>query len=188
LPFKVENQAMNKRISPLDIPLQGKKIEFELQESDLPRLKEEATPHLVLCRANLKAVGDQVSMEASYQASLSKTCDCCLKQTKLELHGEFRLTLLPQYLQQREQPGEGEITAEMADIDYYDGKEINLGPYFEDQIFLDLPFRIECSDDCQGICPQCGKDLNKSSCECEEPSVTRPFANLQNLIQTTQEK
>ncbi len=35
-----------------------------------------------------------------------------------------------------------------------------------DDIFLDLPAKYLCSEDCKGLCPTCGKDLNEGSCGC----------------------
>lgn len=34
------------------------------------------------------------------------------------------------------------------------------------EVLLHLPQRILCQEDCQGLCPSCGADLNKESCKC----------------------
>jgi uncharacterized protein len=35
-----------------------------------------------------------------------------------------------------------------------------------EQVLLDLPLRVLCSDDCMGLCPRCGADRNAGSCGC----------------------
>ena len=34
-------------------------------------------------------------------------------------------------------------------------------------LLLELPTRYLCNEDCKGLCPKCGTDLNTSSCNCE---------------------
>jgi uncharacterized protein len=33
--------------------------------------------------------------------------------------------------------------------------------------FLNIPMKLLCKDNCAGICPNCGQDLNKNMCKCE---------------------
>jgi uncharacterized protein len=37
-----------------------------------------------------------------------------------------------------------------------------------EDVFLNLPAKFLCSDDCKGMCFKCGKDLNSGSCSCEK--------------------
>ena len=39
----------------------------------------------------------------------------------------------------------------------------------QDDILLELPIRMLCSEDCKGLCPMCGCNLNKETCSCQEP-------------------
>jgi uncharacterized protein len=36
----------------------------------------------------------------------------------------------------------------------------------QEQVLLALPLKIVCRDDCKGLCPQCGKNLNEGPCAC----------------------
>ena len=40
-----------------------------------------------------------------------------------------------------------------------------------DDILLDLPTKFLCTDDCKGLCPTCGKDLNDGPCQCVKHSL-----------------
>lgn len=55
------------------------------------------------------------------------------------------------------------------DVDrvYFDGRQIDLGVGIREAIMFALPITLLCKDDCHGLCPVCGKNLNKKSCNCK---------------------
>lgn len=59
---------------------------------------------------------------------------------------------------------------------------IELTPVAEQAIFINLPVKTLCRDDCRGLCPVCGCDLNKSQCECRPEAAPSPFAKLKDLF------
>ena len=42
-----------------------------------------------------------------------------------------------------------------------------------EDLFLEMPARFLCSEDCRGLCPNCGADLNLGPCACEAPKDPR---------------
>jgi uncharacterized protein len=44
--------------------------------------------------------------------------------------------------------------------------EVDLRPVVREELALALPQFVECRDDCRGLCPNCGKDLNAGPCGC----------------------
>lgn len=50
-----------------------------------------------------------------------------------------------------------------------------------EDIFLGLPAKFLCRDDCKGLCPQCGRDLNEGPCGCAKPTDPRLEALKQLL-------
>jgi uncharacterized protein len=46
---------------------------------------------------------------------------------------------------------------------------LDLEPLARDAVLLGLPLAPLCSEDCQGLCPQCGTNLNLETCACEAP-------------------
>jgi uncharacterized protein len=57
---------------------------------------------------------------------------------------------------------------------------IDLAPLVHDAIFLDLPLAPLCREQCQGLCPHCGTDLNDETCDCQGPADPR-WATLDEL-------
>lgn len=68
-------------------------------------------------------------------------------------------------VEDKEEPlAEGDL-----DLFGYDGENIDLEPLFREQFVLAIPYAPLCQPDCQGLCSQCGTDLNKAKCTCEKP-------------------
>jgi uncharacterized protein len=51
--------------------------------------------------------------------------------------------------------------------------QIDLRPMVREQWLLNVPSYAECREDCKGICPNCGKDLNEGPCDCPAARDTR---------------
>ena len=47
---------------------------------------------------------------------------------------------------------------------------------------LSLPFRTLCREDCQGLCPRCGKNLNEGACDCEQKELDPRLAPLERWL------
>lgn len=52
---------------------------------------------------------------------------------------------------------------------------IDLGPLTEQTFVLNLPLKTLCRDNCLGLCPRCGKNLNKGKCNCSPSPRTFSF-------------
>lgn len=59
---------------------------------------------------------------------------------------------------------------------------IDLTEAVRQHVLLDIPMVTLCKEDCAGLCPQCGKDLNLGPCDCE-PEVDARMSVLKTLLQ-----
>ncbi len=57
----------------------------------------------------------------------------------------------------------------------------DVDPLVTEDIFLALPFKFLCSEDCKGLCVKCGKNLNDGPCSCKSDTDPRWDALLQLL-------
>jgi uncharacterized protein len=62
-----------------------------------------------------------------------------------------------------------------------DGK-IDLAPLLREYMLLEIPISPLCKDDCKGLCPICGEDLNLTTCNHEEGTSDERFAKLKSLL------
>jgi len=67
-----------------------------------------------------------------------------------------------------------------------DATEIDVTPAVREELVLAAPRFVECRDDCKGICPQCGKDLNAGPCDCAPVTDARwqPLQALKDKLRS----
>jgi len=59
---------------------------------------------------------------------------------------------------------------------------LDLADAMREYALLELPAAPRCREDCKGLCPECGKNLNEGDCDCEGASVDERFAALGKLL------
>ena len=97
-------------------------------------------------------------------AELELTCSRCLEPFTLPVATDFDLRYVPR----TENAGEGEKEVEEDDLStaFYSDDEIDLGQLIMEQLHLALPMKPLCAQECKGLCPQCGTNLNTGACDC----------------------
>jgi uncharacterized protein len=119
-----------------------------------------------------------VFIKGSFSAQIDICCSRCLENTKLSIGSDFAYTLVPAKAETRE---DLELKPEELEISYYQGDFIDLGPIICEQIILQMPIKALCSEECKGLCPQCGANLNASSCNCSSNIIDSRMAVLKNI-------
>lgn len=105
-------------------------------------------------------------------------CARCLEDALIDVDGEIEgYYLLPNSNRELTQEEEDEYVVLGED------RTIDLEPLFGAAISLALPLIPLCCEDCKGLCPQCGHNLNEGPCSCieEEDDSNNPFAILKTL-------
>jgi uncharacterized protein len=62
-----------------------------------------------------------------------------------------------------------------------DVDSVDITEDIREEILLSIPDFPICSDECKGLCAQCGAELNKASCDCEAGERPNPWSALDNL-------
>jgi len=64
--------------------------------------------------------------------------------------------------------------------------EVDVTPAVREELMLAAPRFVECREDCKGLCPQCGKDLNAGPCECDPATEDRwqPLKALKDKLRS----
>jgi uncharacterized protein len=146
--------------------LDTRDYEFDLQE-----------PPLVTGRAD--RAGSDMRVRGRIEAALAAQCDRCLSEVAIPLEIPFDLLYAPA------DPGAGhggEHELHERDLDFavYENDQINLDEMVLEQLELSLPSRVLCREDCRGLCPQCGADLNVEQCNCK-PQIDPRWQALADL-------
>src|SRR3982751_3141602 len=98
------------------------------------------------------------------KTTLQLPCSRCLEPFELPVDQTFDLRYQPH----AHNTGEGEREIEEDDLTtaFYENDEIDLGQLMREQFYLTLPMKPLCSDVCKGLCPVCGTNLNRETCDC----------------------
>lgn len=173
--------ASGMTIEVASIPPEGVEREWErgAEELDLDpeviRLPGPATVH-VTARRN----GQEVHVRGTVQARVAQTCGRCLE----EFERDDELALEVVYLASEEGREADRIPAGQdanVSLAWYDGVRIDLRSEVRDLLMLSGPMFPLCRDDCRGLCPRCGANLNDGPCGCKAEPPTSPFAALSSL-------
>lgn len=114
---------------------------------------------------------------------VSLSCSRCLELADAEVHGELTyLVVHESELEEKREEFDEDMEVTLFPVVSWDEK-INLGPLVWETFVTSLPMRVVCSADCKGLCPQCGANLNKSTCNCKESSRDPRFEVLRTLIE-----
>jgi uncharacterized protein len=124
-------------------------------------------------------VGDTIYIRGQLAATISQECSRCLEMVTLTTSGDFVYTLVPE---QAEVAEDLELDARELETSYYRGDFIDLAPLIYEQIILQVPIKVLCAEDCRGLCPHCGANLNAGSCNCRSDVVDARLAVLKNFI------
>ena len=156
-------------------------FEFQMAREELTILEKSYEFKTVNCQASLFRSQEYFILKGSYQVQIRANCHFCLEPVLLDLDESFSLDLVQEGSQNIPE-GDLEITMDSPDMDFFQGEVIQLTKYFEEQLILDCPFSIICSDDCEGLCASCGQNLNQTDCSCSTENSGNPFAVLKELI------
>lgn len=107
--------------------------------------------------ATLDSVSGGIEVSADVTAPWKGECRRCLQPVTGGLHTHVRELFRP-----RTRDAEpDEETYPLA------GEMLDLQPLVRDALLLELPLAPLCSDECRGLCPSCGADLNAGDCGCD---------------------
>jgi len=102
---------------------------------------------------------------------VESSCARCLEPVARVVDREFDLLYRPEGIDGGEE--ERAVNEAETEIGYYKGEGLLLEDALREQMLLALPMRVVCSENCKGLCPQCGKNLNVETCSCAPPADSR---------------
>lgn len=77
---------------------------------------------------------------------------------------------------------EEEITEEEKEP-LFENNIFDLSEYIRQSVLVEVPIRPLCSEDCKGLCPTCGSNLNEGPCDCPVNIEASPFSVLAELME-----
>lgn len=125
-----------------------------------------------------------IRVQGSYSAVEHVPCARCLEPYRVEAGQDFDLFYQPHSAGQPITE-EIELKEKDTDVSFFWGDGIEVGDILREQIFLSLPMKPVCREECRGLCPHCGNNRNLEACDCEsvlhDPRL-EPLLKIKNRI------
>jgi uncharacterized protein len=159
---------------------------FEPGAMDLGSEYRQCTPIETSGRADLveehqgkhKIIQD-IRVQGRLSTRLELNCARCLEPVTQDVKREFDLLYRPQGADAGRD--EMSVTDAEAEISYYEGEGIQLEDVVREQVLLAAPLKAICRDDCKGLCPYCGTNLNQEQCSCPASPGEPGWAALKEI-------
>lgn len=159
-----------------DLAVHPRDFEEELQPGvlDLGEDVRQIAPLRTTGRAELveehhgkHEVIQDIRLRGNLSTGLELPCARCVEPVRQDVKRNFELLYRP--LGADAGRDELSVTDAEAEIGYYQGDGILLEDLLREQVLLALPLKVVCRENCKGLCPQCGKNLNQEQCSCSTP-------------------
>ncbi len=121
---------------------------------------------------------DRFRLAGTARTELELDCSRCLEPFREPFEASFDQRYVPA---DSGPAGEREVPEEDLDTSVYRDDGIDLDEMLREQFYLALPMKPLCREDCAGLCPQCGTNLNAGSCECTTAWEDPRLAPLKGL-------
>ncbi len=149
------------------------KLDTSVGFSDAEFLGESYRFEEPLCvRGRVYNNGQSLVLEADVTGKMKTECARCLDEVEVDVAFSVH-----ELLSQRE-----ENETDNEDIILFDGYEIELDDIVADNFLMNVSGRYLCDDDCRGLCPECGHNLNHGDCGCNNDYIDPRWQALADIL------
>jgi len=145
-------------------------VELELEPFELGGQRYLHVPEKVPAELAISKATTDTVFELAFADRLHGPCYRCLGDAVLEI------SIAAREYQATNPEGSDELQTP-----YVVNDQLDLGSWARDALALELPDKILCRDDCAGLCPMCGKNLNHDPHEHEEEHRDSRWSALESL-------
>lgn len=119
----------------------------------------------------VKNMAGYMFLSAQVKGSYQTQCARCAEPVCSELEISFEKDI-----------ASGDVSRENDDYVFIEDKKLDLIVPVEEQLMLEMPSKTLCREDCRGLCPKCGKNLNEGACSCPAHEPDPRLAILKTLL------
>lgn len=153
---------------------ESNKQSFEMETSLNPDLfKKYLVKDFGPCQihVDIYKVNDNQFIDFRYDVDVVYSCARCLTDVKRHLKESTS----------REIVFDGNKFGEDVGVLIVEDEIIDLEEMLLESLYINLETAVLCDEDCKGLCPKCGIDLNKETCECDLNDIDPRFAKLMDF-------
>ncbi len=137
-------------------------------------------PAVVRADLHIGRSGRGVLLRGSFSGGLDLVCSRCLEL--FHYQAQDRFDLFCELAPQGQPEEEHEVPGDELDVTYLEEGRINTDRLLRENLLLSLPLQPLCREECRGLCPQCGANLNHGVCGCRETATDPRLQILKKLL------
>jgi uncharacterized protein len=133
-------------------------------------LPPEGWPGRVAGDLKVERNGERITVRGRIRSAAWLECVRCLKGYEMSLDVPLEV------FAERSGTGSRRDESELERDDYmmfHDGRRLDLSGQVREALLLELPIAPHCRENCEGLCPRCGADLNDGPCVCSDRIAVR---------------
>jgi uncharacterized protein len=132
-----------------------------------------------------RAGGDAFRVTGRATTRLELECSRCVEPFEVPVDAAFELRYVP--ASENGGAGEREIAEDDLTTAFYRDGSLDIIDLLREQFQLALPMKPLCTDECRGLCPECGVNLNRTDCGCTPKWEDPRLAALEVLLRPEKE-
>ena len=108
---------------------------------------------------------DSLSFRGQIRSEIEQTCGRCLKTLQTDVARPFEL--------------------------FYETKgllEVDTTDDLREALIIEHPISFVCSEDCRGLCPKCGINLNELNCRCDKSDAKPLSSSIKRIMESRRQK
>lgn len=161
-----------------DIPAEGRSFTLDNQDIWMDSWKQfsmDITPLAPMTGTfTVQLQDDGVLVRGTLAGKVATHCDRCAEETPVDIDQSFDIFEVP--------PLRGEDVLEPSLLRRVGRRlELDAGSMLWEEFVLALPIKPLCRDDCKGLCPECGENLNSGLCACPTGPTDPRLAALSGI-------
>lgn len=146
---------------------------FESVMGSFPVTKKEPVPFRI---SNVES--EKAKIEGNLRISLGASCDRCLKDVTVDLNLQIERYVASPKIATEE---------DIEDNPFINGYQLDMETLIQNEILENWPVKILCKEDCKGVCPVCGQNLNERECGCDTFVPDPRMAAIKDIFKLNKE-
>jgi uncharacterized protein len=134
---------------------------------------------------DIVGAGEDILVRGIVKGNIQLECSRCLAPIQIPFIGEIEDIYTTNFARGQKsrdiEKREREIKSEDLELRLIEGKTLNLNDSLVESIVLAIPAKAVCKEDCKGLCPHCGINLNKEECGCTNEEIDPRWEMLKKL-------
>jgi len=161
------------KVARIDAPIELERVEYQGASYEFV--------HKEPVDMTITNLGDKkVMIEGSTNISLTLFCSRCLKELTYPMDISFQKEI--DFNLTAEERADG-----LDETNYIIGYNLDVDTLIYEEILIDFPMRLLCSEDCKGLCKKCGINLNEDTCDCDTTVLDPRMSVIRDIFKNFKE-